>query len=191
MKVYPYGYTAYEAQITHLMQEHTQLVMIDTRFTPWSNRPEWRTKTLKATYGERYRRAGQYLGNLNYKNGGPICLADPAAGLRGLRHWLQHGYDLLLLCGCAVYERCHLKTIVEALQAELPAVEVVLPEQRELTDRCKCLSIRQPWTWLLTHPEVVASCGIESKTLENRDWSTRYRGPLLLHAGATLGRDFF
>src|SRR5258707_8853078 len=80
MKVYPYGYTAYEAQITHLMQEHTQLVMIDTRFTPWSNRPEWRTKTLKATYGERYRWAGQYLGNLNYKNGGPICLADPAAG---------------------------------------------------------------------------------------------------------------
>jgi hypothetical protein len=191
MKVYPYGYAAHEAQIAQLMHEQSRLIMIDTRLKPWSNKPAWRAEALKAAYGERYRWAGQYLGNLNYKNSGPIRLADPAAGLRGLRHWLQHDYDLLLLCGCAVYERCHLKTIVEALQTEAPEVEVVRSVPVAATDRCTCLSIRQPWTWLLTHPEIVASCGIEPKTIENRDWTTRYRGPLLLHAGVELDADLF
>lgn len=191
MRIYPCGYLAHAAQIARLMQEHPRLVMIDTRLKPWSNRPAWRAEMLKATYGERYRWAGQYLGNMNYKNGGPVRLADPVAGLRGLRHWLQHGYDLLLLCGCADYARCHRKTIVEALQAELPTIEVVMPTSDTPADQCKCLSIRQPWTWLLTHPEIVTTCGIEPKTIENRDWPTNYRGPLLLHAGGTLEARFF
>jgi hypothetical protein len=37
----------------------------------------------------------------------------------------------------------------------------------------KALSIRQPWAHLIVH---------EGKTIENRSWSTRYRGPLLIHA---------
>ncbi|HET8841100.1 MAG TPA: hypothetical protein VFN35_06500, partial [Ktedonobacteraceae bacterium] len=77
------------------------------------------------------------------------------------------------------------------LQAELPAIEVILPEQRTPAGQCKCLSVRQPWTWLLTHPEVVAGCGIEPKVLENRNWSTHYRGQLLLHAGAAIETNFF
>lgn len=191
MKVYPCGYLADAALIVRLMQEHPRLIMIDTRLKPWSHLAAWRSQTLQTTYGERYRWAGQSLGNVNYKNGGPIRLADPVAGLRGLRHWLQHGYDLLLLCGCVDYACCHRKTVVEALQAELPTVEVVLPASNTSGDQCKCLSIRQPWTWLLTHPEVVTACGIEPKTIENRDWSTRYRGPLLLHASGTLEAGFF
>lgn len=191
MKVYPCGYAACAAQIGHLMHKHPHLIMIDTRLKPWSSMPAWRLATLKATYGERYRWAGQSLGNLNYKSGGPIHLADPATGLRELCYWLQYGSDLLLLCGCAIYERCHLHTIVEALQVEIPAVEVVLPEPCARPGQHKCLSVRQPWTWLLTHPDIVASCGVVPKTIENRNWSTRYRGPLLLHAGATIETAFF
>ena len=127
------------------MQENQRLVMIDTRFKPWSNMPEWRGERLRAIYGERYRWAGQSLGNLNYKHGGPIHLADSETGLRGLRHWLQHGYDLLVLCGCAVYDRCHLRTIVTMLTAQMPDVNVILPEQLPYPGRRKCLSIRQPW----------------------------------------------
>lgn len=37
----------------------------------------------------------------------------------------------------------------------------------------KCLSIRQPWAFLI-------ASGI--KLVENRDWYTSYRGPLLIHA---------
>ncbi|MEK7794267.1 MAG: ASCH domain-containing protein [Candidatus Hydrogenedentota bacterium] len=41
----------------------------------------------------------------------------------------------------------------------------------------KCLSIRQPWAELLAR-------GI--KDVENRSWSTDYRGPLLIHAGQKI-----
>lgn len=43
----------------------------------------------------------------------------------------------------------------------------------------KALSIRQPWAWL-----IVYGC----KDIENRDWPTRYRGPLLIHAAKTMTR---
>jgi hypothetical protein len=46
----------------------------------------------------------------------------------------------------------------------------------------KALSIRQPWAWLIVHGY---------KDIENRDWSTRVRGPVLIHAGKTLDREAY
>ena len=37
----------------------------------------------------------------------------------------------------------------------------------------KALSIRAPWWFCILH---------NGKDIENRDWSTRYRGPVLIHA---------
>lgn len=37
----------------------------------------------------------------------------------------------------------------------------------------KALSIRQPWAWLILHG---------GKDIENRDWATRFRGRILIHA---------
>jgi ASCH domain len=37
----------------------------------------------------------------------------------------------------------------------------------------KALSVRQPWAWL-----IIAG----HKDVENRSWTTTYRGPLLIHA---------
>jgi len=42
-----------------------------------------------------------------------------------------------------------------------------------------CLSVQQPWAWAI-------AAGI--KRIENRSWETRYRGPLAIHAGKSLGR---
>lgn len=39
----------------------------------------------------------------------------------------------------------------------------------------KALTIRQPWATLLA---------IEAKAVETRSWQTKYRGPVLIHAGA-------
>ena len=39
----------------------------------------------------------------------------------------------------------------------------------------KALSVRQPWAWLLVEPY---------KNVENRTWSTKYRGELLIHASS-------
>ena len=41
----------------------------------------------------------------------------------------------------------------------------------------KCLSVLQPWASLIVHG---------MKKLETRGWRTEHRGPLLIHAGATL-----
>jgi hypothetical protein len=39
----------------------------------------------------------------------------------------------------------------------------------------RALTVIQPWAWLIIHG---------GKTVENRVWPTRYRGPLLIHAAA-------
>lgn len=46
----------------------------------------------------------------------------------------------------------------------------------------RVLSIKQPWAYLIAN-------GI--KDIENRDWNTSYRGPVLLHAGKQKDRDCF
>ncbi len=44
----------------------------------------------------------------------------------------------------------------------------------------KCLTVRQPWATLI-------ALGI--KTVENRTWFTKHRGPLLIHAGKGIDKD--
>lgn len=41
----------------------------------------------------------------------------------------------------------------------------------------RALSLWRPWPWLILHA---------GKDVENRTWSTRYRGLLVLHAGKTI-----
>lgn len=41
----------------------------------------------------------------------------------------------------------------------------------------KALSIRQPWAWLIVHG---------GKDIENRSWSTNFRGRFLIHAAAGM-----
>ena len=50
------------------------------------------------------------------------------------------------------------------------------------TDMVPCLSIRQPYAWLIVQ-------GI--KPVENRTWRTNFRGRVLIHAGVTYAkRDY-
>lgn len=68
------------------------------------------------------------MGNLNYK-GGPMALANPSVGIKGLVMYLREGYDLIVLCGCSDFQSCHRHLIVELLRGAMPEVEVVFPEQ--------------------------------------------------------------
>lgn len=43
----------------------------------------------------------------------------------------------------------------------------------------KALSIRQPWAWAIVHA---------GKDIENRDWPTRYRGSVCIHAAKGMGK---
>ena len=44
----------------------------------------------------------------------------------------------------------------------------------------KALSIQQPWAWLIVQA---------LKDIENRDWTTEYRGLVLIHAGKRIDTD--
>ena len=44
----------------------------------------------------------------------------------------------------------------------------------------KALSIRQPWAWLIVHGH---------KDIENRTWTTSFRGRLLVHAGKSFDKE--
>lgn len=44
----------------------------------------------------------------------------------------------------------------------------------------KAISIRQPWAWCIIHA---------GKDIENRDWPTRFRGTVLVHASKGMTRD--
>lgn len=56
------------------------------------------------------------------------------------------------------------------------------------------LSIRQPWAWLIVRPDLTGELRKaaiherEIKDVENRDWPTRYRGPILIHASKGMTR---
>lgn len=44
----------------------------------------------------------------------------------------------------------------------------------------KALSINQPWAWCIVHGH---------KPVENRDWQTKVRGEVLIHAGKKFDHD--
>ncbi|HZO72821.1 MAG TPA: ASCH domain-containing protein [Ktedonobacteraceae bacterium] len=188
-KVYPVGYGRHGAleYVDRLMMQ-PQMLLIDTRFRPKSWCIDWREGTLQKKYGKRYRRAGAYLGNVNFQ-GGPITLSNPTEGIRGLCMYLDEGYDLILLCQCPTYHTCHRKVVVDLLLQQV-SVEVIQPELLGQEDEALlCLSVRQPYAYWLSHPESFIQAGIRPKTIENRDWATKYRGPLLIHASVTFEHD--
>src|SRR5207249_9984113 len=94
-RVYPCGYSQDGALIHHLMERDDKMLLIDTRMRPRSRVPAWNEQALRARYGKRYRWAGEYLGNRNYKNGGPIVLACPDTGIRGLVQYLREGHPCI------------------------------------------------------------------------------------------------
>lgn len=60
----------------------------------------------------------------------------------------------------------------------------------------KAISILQPWAWCIVRPDLVApeeraaaTGRREIKDVENRNWRTRFRGRILIHAGAKWGPE--
>jgi hypothetical protein len=46
----------------------------------------------------------------------------------------------------------------------------------------RAISLRQPWAWAIFHAE-------PRKDVENRNWRTDYRGPLVIHAAKGMTRE--
>ena len=46
----------------------------------------------------------------------------------------------------------------------------------------KALSVRQPWAWLIVNGH---------KDIENRNWPTKFRGPILIHASKFMTAESY
>ena len=189
----PFGYAIPgSVQLLETLMQDERVLLIDTRRKPycnWSN--EWQQDTLQAKYGSRYRFAGGYLGNINYK-GGPIQIANPTVGIPGLLSYLREGYSLIVMCACKRYKDdegkpvCLRAEICDRVLEQLPDVEIVQHPVHEDSNMfmqkewipqegmIPATSSQQPF------PSAIAQ---GKKTIELKTWATRYRGMIAIHAG--------
>lgn len=149
--LYPFGYRTPGADIyfSRLMADRRTCV-VEARFTPYARRrPHWcryGKQGLEQVWKERYhyfssRAQGiddhddeNWLGNRKYRTGGSIELVNGANGLEQLEGLLVSGWNVVLVCGCPEYERCHRKLLVEEVQRVMPFLPVALqPLTREVS----------------------------------------------------------
>jgi hypothetical protein len=102
--VYRFGYQGHKPE--HLLAECQRLgaLLLDIRYAPYS-RHGWHRKTLQSLFGLDYLHVPQ-LGNIHYKGGLPMEIADMETGLSIVFEHLQHR-PVVLMCVCKEFERCH------------------------------------------------------------------------------------
>jgi len=177
----PFGYgNGGVVELERLMRERSAY-LVDIRLSPRSQFQAFNREALQARFHKRYIHIPE-LGNVNYRKGQPIQIAHPDRGIERLVNGISQGYTIVLMCGCKEYELCHRHTVVSLLLQAMPEANIELPDRASPENTMKCLSIQQPWSWLIVNGY---------KEIENRDWLTSYRGPVLIHAGAKLDDDWF
>jgi hypothetical protein len=105
--IYTIGYKGVKAADLKAFAEREGATVLDIRLKPWSPRPEFQKASLARFLGDRYQHIGE-LGNVNYKNGGPVEFLDREAGEKKVRAALGSG-SVILLCACEDVNECHRK----------------------------------------------------------------------------------
>lgn len=120
-KLYTFGYHGKSVADLKTLAESLGAVVADIRLTPRSRIPQWNIRKMASALGEACYRHLPELGNRNYKNGGPIEIAELEPGLAKLWALLQAS-PVILVCACAHVEKCHRRVVADAL-AERRGVE--------------------------------------------------------------------
>lgn len=113
LKVYTLGYYGRDPEQVLALAERLDATVFDCRFSPRSRDPRWSGKRLSELMQSRYRHVRQF-GNRNYK-GGPIELVDYPAGIQMIE---AAGNNVILMCVCKDYKKCHRTTIAVALESD-------------------------------------------------------------------------
>ena len=116
--LYTLGYSGWTPQAIQEEAQARNAVVCDIRYSPASRHPQWSKRQLAQLLGARYQHV-QALGNRNYKNGGPIELADYEAGKQVIAEILTTGQSVILMCACKDVATCHRLTAAEWLAADL------------------------------------------------------------------------
>lgn len=125
MKLLTFGYTGTQvAALAAALDSVPGALLVDVRLSPYSRATEWCAPALRLRFGARYMHLRQF-GNLNYKQPGPVELADAAGGVRALlasiRPLLTDGEPptVVLMCACRDALDCHRSTVAAILQERL------------------------------------------------------------------------
>lgn len=121
-KVYLVGYGNLKGldDLAALCKRHGAVV-IDIRMVAQSRSPCWNKGNLQRAYDIPYVHAPE-LGNVNYKNGGDISIADFAAGVRRIQASPQ---PVILMCACKDSRGCHRTVVGNMLRLDGFEVEEV------------------------------------------------------------------
>jgi hypothetical protein len=179
--IYTFGYQGSTIDQLQAYQQDLGAVVVDIRYVPWSRDKQWTKDRLDDDLQGNYVWARD-LGNINYRNGGPIQLANPANSVPHIRARLNR-HNIILLCACWNVETCHRKVAAEYLAGELGAPVVHLPAKVPgslAENQLKCLTLTPPWSTLVM---------TAAKRIETRSWKTDYRGLLGIHAAKGFPKD--
>lgn len=124
--IYTFGYTGSSHAVLEAHLQNTGALLVDIRMSRRSRNHAWREAALWEVFDHSWYLPLSALGNVNYRNGGPIALYEPADGLAQLRPILARR-PVILLCACADYQTCHRLTAALYLQAHLGGEVVHLP----------------------------------------------------------------
>ena len=91
--------------------EHRDLEVVNIRLSARSQVPQWNRRPLERLLGDRYRHLPE-LGNLHYRGGGPVVIADLRVGVQALAALER---TPLLLCVCADVATCHRQVVAARL----------------------------------------------------------------------------
>jgi hypothetical protein len=114
------GYSEdYAEDILRILLEDGWL-LIDIRMSPYASPfyNFWHGEALKKEFPGKYWHLPQ-LGNKNYKKEDRhkgIEISNLEDGIRKIQILLNHGYKLILLCGCKDYHKCHREKVYEAIE---------------------------------------------------------------------------
>jgi len=111
-----FGYTGKKIEELKAIVDQLDAVIIDCRFSPRSRNATWNQSNLIKTFGDKYAWF-QEFGNVNYK-GGPIALKDPIVGLKRAKGFQS---NIILLCMCKDYRKCHTKDVITILESDFNA----------------------------------------------------------------------
>lgn len=122
--LYTYGYrqAPLNPNALQALAEQHNAHIVDIRLSPKSTIAYWRYEALTRRFRDTYHHLRD-LGNINYKTGGPIQIANIDRGATLLLHLLEQT-PCIILCACADYAKCHRATVALHM-AEHHAVNVI------------------------------------------------------------------
>jgi uncharacterized protein (DUF488 family) len=114
-KLYTLGYTGIKPDQLLTKAIELEAIVLDIRYAPRSRVLQWNAMELARRLGQSYQHVPA-LGNVNYKNGGPIEINRPRIGTQQVVSMLVT-QAVILLCACPDVSTCHRRVVAEMVQA--------------------------------------------------------------------------